>query len=292
MTETSVQWTLCGISEELKGQEFLLNRPEMRLGRTPDNDLVVPGKNISRHHATFSIREGALWVQDLGSKNGTFVNEQRVAESPLHPQDVVRVAEFRFRVVGEPTSSQTSESPEPPLESPVPHAKAGRGSRRLVLYGLAALVAAFVLGSEFLPKISSRKKSPAPQPAATASSTEKLPTYLKATDDEVLSWSVRADAAMEFDDMAAAVSLLRKIAAARPENLPARARLARCEARLKSLIATYEGNGAREYEKLYYDKAIREWRKVLALSQQFDPNTYKRVKQRIHEAESKLAQKP
>ncbi len=49
------------------------------LGRQGDNDIVVNDPGISRHHLCFKVDDkGMWWVQDLGSSNGTFVNEIKI----------------------------------------------------------------------------------------------------------------------------------------------------------------------------------------------------------------------
>ena len=53
------------------------------IGRDPHCDIVVGGAHVSRRHAEFSIRSGVLWVKDLGSSNGSFVNGKRHEEVAL-----------------------------------------------------------------------------------------------------------------------------------------------------------------------------------------------------------------
>ena len=50
----------------------------LHLGRAPTNDLVLPQVDVSGHHAMLYRDAGQVWVKDLGSSNGTFVNEARV----------------------------------------------------------------------------------------------------------------------------------------------------------------------------------------------------------------------
>jgi hypothetical protein len=61
-----------------------------RIGRTPDNQIVVPVREVSRRHAEIVLTEEGYVLKDLGSPNGTFVNEQRVTEHRL--QDGDRIA--------------------------------------------------------------------------------------------------------------------------------------------------------------------------------------------------------
>jgi pSer/pThr/pTyr-binding forkhead associated (FHA) protein len=70
-----------------------------RIGRSLDNDLVLPHQSISRHHATIAIVNGGFCLQDLHSQNGCYVDGRRVSEAPLKDGDSVRLgdAQFQFR---------------------------------------------------------------------------------------------------------------------------------------------------------------------------------------------------
>lgn len=77
--------------EEIKGR-WPLDKPSTTIGRWEDNDLVVDDRWVSRHHARIR-REGDQYVvEDLGSKNGTFVNGRRITEpTVLSDGDQVQV---------------------------------------------------------------------------------------------------------------------------------------------------------------------------------------------------------
>ena len=70
------------------------------IGRDPHCDIVVGGAHVSRRHAEFSIRNNVLWVKDLGSSNGSFVNGKRYEESALQNGDEVKFDAMIFKVVG------------------------------------------------------------------------------------------------------------------------------------------------------------------------------------------------
>ncbi|MGO9056649.1 MAG: FHA domain-containing protein [Candidatus Binataceae bacterium] len=72
----------------------------IRIGRSADNDLVVPHQSISRHHATIAMVNGVFRLQDLGSQNGTYVGGQRVSEAPLKDGDLIRLGEAQFQFRG------------------------------------------------------------------------------------------------------------------------------------------------------------------------------------------------
>lgn len=72
--------------------EYLIGDVERSMGRDPGNDLVVDDDEMSAHHARISFREQSFWVEDLESRNGTFVNGSRIGESTrLRNEDLLRM---------------------------------------------------------------------------------------------------------------------------------------------------------------------------------------------------------
>ena len=61
---------------------------------------MVGGAHVSRRHAEFSVRGGALWVKDLGSSNGSFINGKKHDEFQLKNGDEVKFDAMVFKVVG------------------------------------------------------------------------------------------------------------------------------------------------------------------------------------------------
>ena len=78
-----------------EGGEFPLNSAPVTVGRGGQNDLVLNGDEFaSARHARIELRGDGVWVQDLESTNGTFVNGSRVAGAQrLDAGDVLRVGE-------------------------------------------------------------------------------------------------------------------------------------------------------------------------------------------------------
>lgn len=72
------------------------------IGRGRESNLTVPHALVSRRHTEIIERDGRLFVRDLGSLNGTFVNNQRIVEeTPLDPDQLLTLGNITFRAVYE-----------------------------------------------------------------------------------------------------------------------------------------------------------------------------------------------
>ena len=69
------------------------------LGRGLSNDVILEDTRVSRHHAQLRYKNRRFWITDLGSTNGTFVNNERVSETVLRDGDVLSLGglELTFR---------------------------------------------------------------------------------------------------------------------------------------------------------------------------------------------------
>lgn len=70
----------------------------IRIGRAPDNDLVIDDLLVSREHAVLRSADSLLTIDDLKSRNGTFVNGARVTTASLKSGDVVAIGHHQFLV--------------------------------------------------------------------------------------------------------------------------------------------------------------------------------------------------
>jgi hypothetical protein len=82
----------------LPGTRFELE-PETFIGRGPTNTIQLPDTFISTEHTRLWVRNGVWYVQDAGSVNGTFVNNQPAHEPVIaRPGDIVRVGYIQFKL--------------------------------------------------------------------------------------------------------------------------------------------------------------------------------------------------
>ncbi|WP_201590565.1 FHA domain-containing protein [Psychrobacter pulmonis] len=100
VTTEGATWQLNALTEAL-GDLTLSVSDSLSVGRGSDNDVVLGSKQMSRNHAVLSVLNGELYVKDLESSNGTFINEQRIEGNKsqrLDANDTLGFASFDFQV--------------------------------------------------------------------------------------------------------------------------------------------------------------------------------------------------
>lgn len=90
------EWLLEPI--EHSGELVRLTGSMLTIGRTAENDIALPSKMISRHHARLLIGPNGIIVEDAGSTNGCFVNGEQVKQHLMHDNDVLELGDLRYRL--------------------------------------------------------------------------------------------------------------------------------------------------------------------------------------------------
>jgi len=67
------------------------------IGRDAHNDVTLPSRYVSRHHALIVVEDGRAWIADLKSMNGTCVNSRRVSQKALQHEDVISIGNHRVK---------------------------------------------------------------------------------------------------------------------------------------------------------------------------------------------------
>ena len=113
LTENSqgTSWQLIGLSPALADLTIDIDK-SLSIGRSDSNDLVLATSQISRQHAKINRIGEQLYVQDLGSSNGTFVNGERIGTDAhaLQATDELAFADLVFLVVNAPVDALDDDS--------------------------------------------------------------------------------------------------------------------------------------------------------------------------------------
>ena len=81
---------------EGEGDHFVLSSAITTIGRHADSDIALDDITVSRRHCEVLIDGGRFVVRDVGSLNGTYVNQKRVDEIELSQGDELQIGKFRF----------------------------------------------------------------------------------------------------------------------------------------------------------------------------------------------------
>ena len=93
-------------------KEVEITKPEFTIGRRPDNDLVLDHAAVSGRHARIVKVQSVFFLEDLGSTNGTFVNERQIERKQLLDTDVVTIGKHRLIFRDEVSNGQPSDAPK------------------------------------------------------------------------------------------------------------------------------------------------------------------------------------
>ena len=85
------------LTEGIEPTSFDLAKEVTSVGRVDENDITLPHQSVSGSHAELVLRGEHVHVRDVGSTNGTFINGNKVAESPLQPGEVLTFGEDELK---------------------------------------------------------------------------------------------------------------------------------------------------------------------------------------------------
>ena len=83
----------------LLGKTFTIEQPVLTIGRSSQCDIQIEDDNVSRKHAEINFRDGLVWLTDLQSTNGSYVNSKRVSEIPLNDGDLILIGRVLFKFI-------------------------------------------------------------------------------------------------------------------------------------------------------------------------------------------------
>jgi hypothetical protein len=89
-------WALVVERGPSAGMTFVLPSGLTTVGRHPESDIFLDDVTVSRQHCRLLLDNNELTVEDSGSTNGTYVNEERVDRASVAPGDVILIGRFHF----------------------------------------------------------------------------------------------------------------------------------------------------------------------------------------------------
>ncbi len=97
--------TLIHVKPDGSKRDVPMKRARLVFGREKTCDVRIPVSSVSREHCELRVEGGKIFVRDMGSSNGTYVNRERVQEVELSPGDLIAVgpAVFVVKVNGTPS---------------------------------------------------------------------------------------------------------------------------------------------------------------------------------------------
>jgi signal transduction histidine kinase len=91
-----LRFELCEVTERGLGRAYLLPNRTIHVGRSNNNDIVLPYQGVSRQHAKIIPLDNSFLLSDLDSHNGTFINGHKIQEARLRAGDIIQFGKLRF----------------------------------------------------------------------------------------------------------------------------------------------------------------------------------------------------
>lgn len=79
-----------------KGARFLIDQGEVAIGRSVESPIFLDDVTVSRKHALIELRDGAFTLKDLGSLNGTYLNNQSISDAAIVSGDEIQIGKFHM----------------------------------------------------------------------------------------------------------------------------------------------------------------------------------------------------
>ena len=179
-----------------KGTQLEITAQGIRIGRDPNNELFLDDPEVSRHHARVILHNGAVWVQDAGSRNGIFVNGNRVSgHKQISPGAQIQIGNHQFLVKLADLASDSSISVDLGSISAGP-SKDDEPPKKLIL-GVGVAVCVLAIGGMLILRGSQSSEAQlsvpstppgaitmAEDPTANMTAAERLALSLKGTQTE------------------------------------------------------------------------------------------------------------
>ena len=111
-------WTIRFLNGKLAGQEMHLQEGQYTLGRAEECQITIQEQGVSKKHLQMEVSKDEIFIEDLNSSNGTFVNGVKVRESKIKPQDKISLYQCTFDIIRHSGNLQPSSAEQLPTHQP------------------------------------------------------------------------------------------------------------------------------------------------------------------------------
>ena len=87
------------VGGKLRGQEFTLSEGENILGRNSECDISIDLDGISKRHVSFDVHTETVYIKDLDSSNGTFINGKNVSQATIRAGDKIAIPDLILKLI-------------------------------------------------------------------------------------------------------------------------------------------------------------------------------------------------
>ena len=101
------------LSAGMTGKSHELSVDKTTIGRVEDNTFPITDPSVSSHHCEVLLRGAEVIIRDLNSTNGTYINGEKVTESPLKAGQILRLGQIELRL----ETAEQAAAPKKPVES-------------------------------------------------------------------------------------------------------------------------------------------------------------------------------
>lgn len=220
------------ISSNIAGETYRLDRRELIVGRTDENDIVVNHRSISRNHAKVIFRDDSFTIIDLASSNGVKVNGEPYGTASLVKGDIVELGQVKMRFVA-PGETYVFTPTDIDDSDMLP----GPGVGRLILIGM--VLAGIAVGAFFL--VSQNGETGEGKGSATASGPAA---------SDIEGWLAEAKAHAEKEEWEAAAKMYGRVLQADPDH-PVASK--------KRMSAQMESGALRQFKRIQASVKSKQW---------------------------------
>ena len=128
------------LNQGMTGRTLELNVERTTVGRVEENTFQIADASVSSRHAEILLHGTDIVIKDLNSTNGTFINGEKISESPLKPGQTLRFGQVELKIDdGKPVNAQQAPvvAASAPAPAPAPASKKSEGGTMVMTRGVS-----------------------------------------------------------------------------------------------------------------------------------------------------------